>query len=36
MAGTGRRAMAGVLVKNAEGLELMEKVDTSSSARPEL
>ena len=28
MVGTGRGAMAGVLIKNAEGLELMEKVDT--------
>ena len=28
MVGTGRGAMAGVLVKNAEALELMEKVDT--------
>ncbi|HEX2763908.1 MAG TPA: copper-translocating P-type ATPase, partial [Allosphingosinicella sp.] len=29
MVGTGRGAMAGVLVKNAEALELMEKIDTS-------
>jgi Cu+-exporting ATPase len=28
MVGTGRGAQAGVLVKNAEALELMEKVDT--------
>lgn len=28
MVGTGRGAMAGVLVKNAEALEMMEKVDT--------
>ncbi len=28
MVGTGRGAHAGVLVKNAEALELMEKVDT--------
>ncbi|HEX7966654.1 MAG TPA: heavy metal translocating P-type ATPase [Stellaceae bacterium] len=28
MVGTGRGAMAGVLVKNAEALQLMEKVDT--------
>jgi Cu+-exporting ATPase len=28
MVGTGRGAMAGVLVKNAEALELMEKIDT--------
>ncbi len=28
MVGTGRGASAGVLVKNAEALELMEKVDT--------
>ena len=28
MVGTGRGAMAGVLVRNAEALELMEKVDT--------
>jgi len=28
MVGTGRGAMAGVLVKNAEALELMERVDT--------
>jgi Cu+-exporting ATPase len=28
MVGTGRGAMAGVLIKNAEALELMEKVDT--------
>lgn len=28
MVGTGRGAIAGVLVKNAEALELMEKVDT--------
>src|SRR5204862_3101760 len=28
MVGTGRGARAGVLVKNAEALELMEKVDT--------
>jgi Cu+-exporting ATPase len=28
MVGTGRGAMAGVLVKNAEALEVMEKVDT--------
>ena len=28
MVGTGRGAMAGVLVKNAEALEIMEKVDT--------
>jgi Cu+-exporting ATPase len=28
MVGTGRGAVAGVLVKNAEALELMEKVDT--------
>ena len=28
MVGTGRGAMAGVLIKNAESLELMEKVDT--------
>ena len=27
MVGTGRGAMAGVLVKNAEALEVMEKVD---------
>ena len=35
MVGTGRGARAGVLVKNAEALELMEKVDTLSSTRPE-
>src|SRR5262249_972679 len=28
MVGTGRGAMAGVLIKNAEALEVMEKVDT--------
>ena len=28
MVGTGRGAQAGVLIKNAEALELMEKVDT--------
>ncbi len=28
MVGTGRGAMSGVLIKNAEALELMEKVDT--------
>jgi Cu+-exporting ATPase len=28
MVGTGRGAMAGVLVKNAQALELMEKIDT--------
>jgi Cu+-exporting ATPase len=28
MTGTGRGAMAGVLIKNAEALELMEKIDT--------
>ncbi|MES2119370.1 MAG: heavy metal translocating P-type ATPase [Pseudomonadota bacterium] len=28
MVGTGRGAMAGVLVRNAEALELMEKIDT--------
>ena len=28
MVGTGKGAMAGVLIKNAEALELMEKVDT--------
>ena len=28
IAGTGRGAMAGVLIKNAEALEIMEKVDT--------
>ena len=28
MVGTGRGARAGVLVKNAEALELMEKIDT--------
>ncbi|QNM83351.1 heavy metal translocating P-type ATPase [Sphingomonas sabuli] len=28
MVGTGRGAMAGVLIKNAEALELMEKIDT--------
>jgi Cu+-exporting ATPase len=28
MVGTGRGAMAGVLVKNAEALELMERIDT--------
>jgi Cu+-exporting ATPase len=28
MVGTGRGAMAGVLVRNAEALETMEKVDT--------
>jgi Cu+-exporting ATPase len=28
MVGTGRGAMAGVLIKNAESLEIMEKVDT--------
>jgi Cu+-exporting ATPase len=28
MVGTGRGAMAGVLIRNAEALELMEKVDT--------
>ena len=28
MVGTGRGATAGVLVKNAEALELMEKIDT--------
>ncbi len=28
MVGTGRGAMAGVLIKNAESLEVMEKVDT--------
>ncbi|MBI3638027.1 MAG: copper-translocating P-type ATPase, partial [Candidatus Rokubacteria bacterium] len=28
MVGTGRGALAGVLIKNAEALELMEKVDT--------
>ena len=35
MVGTGRGARAGVLVKNAEALEIMEKVDTWSSTRPE-
>jgi P-type Cu+ transporter len=29
MVGTGRGAMAGVLIKNAEALEIMERVDTS-------
>src|SRR3984957_3398501 len=28
MVGTGRRAHAGVLIKNAEALEILEKVDT--------
>src|SRR5207245_8786710 len=28
MVGTGRGAMAGVLIKNAEALEVLEKVDT--------
>jgi len=28
MVGTGRGAQGGVLIKNAEALELMEKVDT--------
>ncbi len=28
MVGTGRGALAGVLIKNAEALEIMEKVDT--------
>jgi len=28
MVGTGRGAMAGVLIKNAEALEMMEKIDT--------
>ena len=28
MVGTGRGAGAGVLIKNAEALELMEKIDT--------
>ncbi len=28
MVGTGRGAMAGILIKNAEALEIMEKVDT--------
>ena len=28
MVGTGRGAMAGVLIKNAEALEIMEKVNT--------
>ncbi|MBI2357320.1 MAG: heavy metal translocating P-type ATPase, partial [Deltaproteobacteria bacterium] len=28
MVGTGRGAMTGVLIKNAEGLEILEKVDT--------
>ena len=28
MVGTGRGALAGVLIKNAEALETMEKVDT--------
>ncbi|MFA4916903.1 MAG: heavy metal translocating P-type ATPase [Syntrophales bacterium] len=28
MVGTGRGAMAGVLIKNAEALEIMEKIDT--------
>ncbi|HME06569.1 MAG TPA: copper-translocating P-type ATPase, partial [Bryobacteraceae bacterium] len=28
MAGTGRGAMAGILIRNAEALELLEKVDT--------
>ena len=29
MVGTGRGALAGVLIKNAEALEVMEKVDTT-------
>ena len=28
MVGTGRGALAGVLIKNAEALEILEKVDT--------
>ncbi len=28
MVGTGRGAQAGVLIKNAEALEILEKVDT--------
>ena len=28
MVGTGRGATAGILIKNAEALEIMEKVDT--------
>jgi len=28
MVGTGRAALAGVLIKNAEALEILEKVDT--------
>jgi Cu+-exporting ATPase len=33
--GVGRGAQAGALIKNAEALERFEKVDTSSSTRPE-
>jgi P-type Cu+ transporter len=44
MVGTGRGAMAGVLIKNAEALEIMEKVDalvvdktgTLTEGRPKL
>jgi Cu+-exporting ATPase len=34
MVGVGRGAQSGVLIKNAEALERMEKVDTWSSTRP--
>ena len=34
MVGVGRGAQSGVLIKNAEALERLEKVDTSSSTRP--